>query len=157
MTAYKFQKNHAWLAAVLIVAGIITASLNRMSQNVGWTYQDLVRRPAPESVLGAETSELKAVHLVVQADGRSLIDTSQPAEVAATVEELLLFASASVGVPVETQKYDFGTLVTSIGEFTGGTDGKYWLYSVNGQDAAVGIDQYKLTGNELVQFRFASS
>lgn len=156
MSPFKPQKNHIWLAAVLVVAALITASFNRMSQDIGWTYQAVVQHPS-DQVLGAETSELKAVHLVVQADGRSLIDTSQPGEVATTVEELILFASASVGVPVETQKYDFGTLVTSIGEFKGGTDGKYWLYSVNGQDATVGIDQYKLTGNELVQFRFSSS
>ncbi len=157
MTSPKFQKNHIWLAAVLIVAGLVTASLNRMSQDIGWTYQDLVRSPANEAVLGAEAAEPDAVHLVVQVDGRSIIDTSQPAAVATTVEELILFASASVGVPVETQKYDFGTLVTRIGDYTGGTDGKYWLYSVNGQDAAVGIDQYRLTGSEQVLFRFASS
>ncbi len=53
----------------------------------------------------------------------------------------------------QTKEYSFGTLVESIDNVKGGTDGKYWLFYVNGKQATVGAGDYKLQSGDSIEWR----
>lgn len=54
---------------------------------------------------------------------------------------------------IETKDYSFGKSIESIEGIKSGTDGKYWLYYVNGSQAQVGADQYKLNENDAIEWK----
>lgn len=53
-----------------------------------------------------------------------------------------------------TKASSYGTMVTSINGLANGTNGKYWMYYVDGKQAAVGADAYVLRGGEQVTWKF---
>ena len=55
---------------------------------------------------------------------------------------------------VETKESAYGTLVDSINGVKNGTDGKYWLFYVDGQMASVGADAFVSEGGENIEWRF---
>jgi|GEM_PF-943253 len=55
---------------------------------------------------------------------------------------------------VITKEYSFGKLVEGIDGVTNGTDNKYWLYSVNNQEASVGAAEYILQPNDQMLWEF---
>jgi len=55
---------------------------------------------------------------------------------------------------IQTKKSDFGEYVDSINDIAGGTDGKYWLFYINGQMASVGADAYVTKDGDVIQWRF---
>ena len=57
-------------------------------------------------------------------------------------------------IPLEIKTESFGAYVDSLDGLKGGTDGKYWMYSVNGKEASVGADQYKLAEGDVAEWRF---
>lgn len=54
---------------------------------------------------------------------------------------------------VETQQSDFGVFVDSINGTKGGTDGKYWLYFVDGTSATISADSYITKGGEKIEWK----
>lgn len=146
---------HGWLALVLVAGAAFTASFSKMAQDVPANIQpNLVQNV---QVLGAEDVAQKSVLLMINSGNQTLLNSAVVLQANDTVLSLLTRALAEAKLPLETQKYDFGTIVNSINGIVGGTEGKYWLYSVNGQDGSVGVDQYQLEGGEIVSFRFAAS
>ncbi len=63
-------------------------------------------------------------------------------------------AAADNNIPLEIKTESFGSYVDSLDGLKGGTDGKYWMYSVNGKTAEVGADQYKLAEGDVVEWKF---
>lgn len=57
-------------------------------------------------------------------------------------------------IVLEVKTENFGSYVDSLDGLKGGTDGKYWLYSVNGKAAEVGADQYKLSEGDVAEWKF---
>lgn len=55
---------------------------------------------------------------------------------------------------VETRDYDFGKLVTAIGDRRNGDDGRYWHYYVNGKLATQAADRYLTSDGERIEWRF---
>lgn len=63
-------------------------------------------------------------------------------------------AAADNNIAIEIKTESFGSYVDSLDGLKGGTDGKYWMYSVNGKTAEVGADQYKLAEGDVVEWKF---
>jgi len=57
------------------------------------------------------------------------------------------------GVDINYEQYDFGVFIKGIGE-TEGDNSKAWLYSVNGENANVSADNYKLNAGDMVRFEY---
>lgn len=58
---------------------------------------------------------------------------------------------------VGTKTSSYGSYVESIESVTGGTDGKYWLYYINGTQAQVGADKYVPKDGDKISWRFEKS
>jgi heme/copper-type cytochrome/quinol oxidase subunit 3 len=155
MPERRFTSMHGVLTIVLVAAAAFTASFTKMANEVEVNIQPNLAQPI--QVLGAEAPLQKTVLLIINSGDQTLLNSAVEVQENDTVLSVITRAAAAAKLNLETQKFEFGTIINSIGGVTGGTDGKYWLYSVNGQDGTVGVDQYTLQGSEIVSFRFATS
>ena len=58
---------------------------------------------------------------------------------------------------LKSQSYGgLGVLVTQIGDYPNGQDGKFWQYFINGNYAPVGASSYRLKAGDLIEWQFAS-
>jgi hypothetical protein len=57
-------------------------------------------------------------------------------------------------VEITTRQSDYGTLVESIGGLRNGTDGKYWIFYVNGTMADKGADAYITNEGDVLEWKF---
>ena len=57
---------------------------------------------------------------------------------------------------VETRDYDFGKLVSAIGNRRNGDADRYWHYYVNGKPAWEAADRFITSGGEQIEWRFGS-
>ena len=57
---------------------------------------------------------------------------------------------------VVVKDYPFGKLVEAIQDTKGGTEGKYWLYFIDGKSATVSADNYHCQNKEKVEWKFDS-
>ncbi len=55
---------------------------------------------------------------------------------------------------IETKEFSIGKIVESIEGIKNGTDNKYWIYYVNGNEAKVGATEYKPAANDQIEWRF---
>jgi hypothetical protein len=55
---------------------------------------------------------------------------------------------------VVTKDSSYGPYVDSINGVSGGTDGKYWAFYVNGKLAEVGADAYVTKGGDKIEWKF---
>lgn len=55
---------------------------------------------------------------------------------------------------VVTKDSSYGTFVDSINGVRGGTDGKYWVFYVDGKMADKGADAYVAVGGEVIEWKF---
>lgn len=58
---------------------------------------------------------------------------------------------------VKTKEYSFGVLVESIDDIENGAANKYWIYSINGQEATTGASAYILQPNDQIKWEFKAS
>jgi hypothetical protein len=70
-----------------------------------------------------------------------------------TAFDILKDIAEEENIPIETQQYDFGVFVKSIGDFEN-TDKMAWIYFVNGKAGTVASDQYKLNDDDLVEWKY---
>lgn len=82
--------------------------------------------------------------------------TTTPLLAGETVLELLTRLNDSdPALTLTTEDYgEMGVLVTGMGGFVNGTDGKYWQYQVDGATPMVGADQYELEDGDAVLWEF---
>ena len=110
-----------------------------------------------------------------------LIDSSQSAEIAQTVQfiistaegelvnqesnfqpdlsvyELLKNITQQANLDLQIKEYDFGILVEAINHKTNGDQDKYWLFYINDEMPMVSVDNYQLKAGDKVEFKFEES
>lgn len=87
-------------------------------------------------------------------DGSTVKVFSVKMEKDSTALAQLQKAAVDNAIVIDIKTSDFGSYVDMLDGLEGGTDGKYWLYSVNGKEAAVGADQYKLAEGDVAEWKF---
>lgn len=55
---------------------------------------------------------------------------------------------------VEVKKYSFGTIAESIDGIKNGSNKKYWIYFVNGNESKIGADSYKIKNGDTIEWKF---
>jgi len=70
-----------------------------------------------------------------------------------TAYSMLEKASGSENFELETQQYDFGIYIKSIGGFESTTE-RSWIYFVNGESGSVASDQHVLKPGDVVEWRY---
>lgn len=55
---------------------------------------------------------------------------------------------------IEIKEYSFGKLVESIEGTKNGTNNKYWIFYINGEESKVGAGDYKLKQNDKIEWKF---
>lgn len=58
---------------------------------------------------------------------------------------------------LETKDYPFGKMINSVNGVAGGSDGKYWIYFIDGKSATVSADNYKCQDKEKVEWKLTTS
>lgn len=51
---------------------------------------------------------------------------------------------------VQTKHFSFGDVANSIDGSSGGTDGRYWIFYVNGKMSEIGAGEYKVKNGDVV-------
>lgn len=55
---------------------------------------------------------------------------------------------------VETKHFSFGDVANSIDQTAGGTDGRYWIFYVNGKMSDIGAGEYKVKSGDVITWKF---
>lgn len=108
-------------------------------------------KPQNPAVLGAQ-NQVFSITLKVTSAPNSTLTTTYQAHSGDTVLTALNRSHS-----ITTKTYSFGTSVESINGLKGDTDGKYWLYYVNNQEASVGADRYALKSGDVIEWKFETS
>jgi len=69
--------------------------------------------------------------------------------------DILKEVAEKEGIPIETQQYDFGTLITSINGFKS-DEHAFWIYEVNGKPATVGANTYILKNGDIITWKYVA-
>lgn len=96
----------------------------------------------PVTLLINDGSTEKKLEISAQ-EGESVLDLMKKAQ----EEENLNFVA---------EEHDFGVLISEVNGLKGGTEGKYWMYYVNGEMPTVGVDAYETKVGDLVELKFES-
>lgn len=131
------------IAAVIIIGAAVFSGM-------------LVLRPpavvAPATLPRTATS---SVALLADFGPRRIVSLSAVPLPDETLGEFMERVLVAEHIPLRFQTYgDLGRLVAAIGEYTNGTEGRYWQYWVNGAYATVGADAYRPRPGDTVQWRF---
>ncbi len=107
------------------------------------------------SEIWVEKSNQTSVKILINGAGWTITDNlvAYPGD---TAYSLLERSAQQNGFTVESTYYEQfdSTLINSINNAVGGTDGKYWQYYVNGQLPEIGADKCILTNGDVVSWSF---
>ena len=140
---FKIKMIHK-VPAVLLVLGLVALSFTGNAMKV------------PEkSEIWLEKSDQTSVRITIIGDGWTISD-NLVAYKEDTAFSLLERCSEKNGFSVESTYYaQFdSTLVNSINNAVGGTNGKYWQYYVNSELSNVGADKCMITNGDSLQWNF---
>lgn len=140
---FKLKTIHK-VPAVLLVLGLVALSFTGTAMKV-----------PQKSEVWFEKSDQTSVRIIIIGDGWTISD-NLVAYQGDTAFFLLERCSEKNGFSVDSTyyaQYD-STLINSINNAVGGTDGKYWQYYVNGQLPNVGADKCILTNGDLLKWSF---
>jgi hypothetical protein len=140
---FKLTAKHK-IPAVLLVLGLVALSFTGTAMKI-----------PQKSEVWLEKSDQTSVHITINGDGW-IIQDNLIAYTGDTAFSLLERCSEKNGFPVSTTyyaQYD-STLINSINNAAGGTDGKYWQYYVNGQLPSTGADKCIVTNGESLRWSF---
>jgi hypothetical protein len=140
---FKLKTIHK-LPAVLLVLGLITLSFTGTALKV-----------PNKSEVWIEKSDLTSVRIVITADDWKITD-NLVAYHGDSAFSLLERCSEKNGFSVDSTYYaQFdSTLINSINNAVGGTNGKYWQYYVNGELPSIGADKYILSNGDVLTWSF---
>lgn len=126
------------IAIVIIALGIGSYALNRANS-------------AP--ALATATTAVSAV----EAQQATIRVSGQNYPVTITADMTVLAAlKATKGLTIETKTFTgIGDYVSAINGVSEG-DGKYWLYSINGQEATEGVGAAKIKAGDTIEFNLKS-
>ena len=94
--------------------------------------------------------ETGIVTIFIDFDDGRLEEFSQEISGESTAYDVL----KATGLEIATKDFIFGILVASIDDTRGGTDGKYWIYYVNGIPAKVSADNQVVNPGDEIIWRF---
>jgi hypothetical protein len=140
---FKIKMIHK-VPAVLLVLGLVALSFTGTAMKV------------PEkSEIWLEKSDQTSVRITIVGDGWTISD-NLVAYKEDTAFSLLKRCSEKNGFSVESTYYaQFdSTLVNTINNAAGGTNGKYWQYYVNGELSNVGADKCMITNGDSLRWSF---
>jgi len=102
-----------------------------------------------------EKSDQTSVRIIINGDGWTLTD-NLVAYQGDTAFTLLERSAQQNGFSVDSTYYASfdATLVDSINNAVGGTDGKYWQYYVNGELPDIGADKYILINGDVLTWSY---
>ncbi len=144
----KAKTNYAALGIIAVVAAGVLFFGNAYNKGVTNDAQ----KAGAGVVAGVESVQQEATLTINNGKTtRSMVMTLNPG---VSALDLVIRAGMRENFTVETKKYDFGTIVESIDGVRGGDQKKYWLYYVNGKQATVGADAYKVQSGDTIDFRF---
>jgi hypothetical protein len=140
---FKLKTIHK-IPAVLLVLGLVALSFTGTAMKV-----------PQKSEVWLEKSDQTSVRIIIVGDGWTIKD-NVIAYQGDTAYSILEQCSQKNGFSVDSTYYaQFdSTLINSINNAVGGTDGKYWQYYVNGQLPNIGADKCKLTNGDLLKWSF---
>lgn len=108
-----------------------------------------------ESATESETASSTTETVSLTIEGLYQATTTAFVEGQTVLELLSYHATTDPSLALATQDYgEMGVLITAIGGFSNGTDGKYWQYMVNGSSPMIGADQYELSAQDQVVWQF---
>lgn len=71
-----------------------------------------------------------------------------------TAEESLLdVVEANNQINVELEQFDFGAFISSVNGYSPDVSSEFWKLMINGEDAQVGISDYKLEHDDLLEIQ----
>jgi hypothetical protein len=140
---FKLKMIHK-VPAVFLVLGLIALSFTGTALKV-----------PDKSEIWVEKSDLTSVRIVIIGDDWTITD-NLVAYHDDTAFSLLERCSEKNGFSVDATYYaQFdSTLINSINNAVGGTDGKYWQYYVNSELPSVGADKYILSNGDVLTWSF---
>jgi hypothetical protein len=132
------------LPAVLLVLSLITLSFIGTASQV-----------PDKSEIWVEQSDLTSVRVEIIGDQWTLVD-HLVAYQGDTAYSLLIRCSEKNSFSVEATYYEQfdSTLINTINNAVGGTDGKYWQYYVNGELPTIGADKYIISNGDVLTWSF---
>lgn len=134
------------IGSIILAIGILFA---------GWYF---FVRTTPRYIDTTPTVQDENINGIVQVNQQIIANDPRSAiivDVTIRSGETVLDALKAIeGLAVETEEYSYGILVESIDGVKNGTDNKYWLYTINGEEATVGADQYQPENNDLIIWEF---
>jgi len=156
------QKIILGIIGVIIIAVIGILAFLPVGRNGGQNKSSIVNNNQNISInqntnSGAVNNQEATIQTSLQIDrqdGSTVKVFSVKMEKDSTALGQLQKAAGDNNIPLEIKTESFGSYVDSLDGLKGGTDGKYWMYSVNGKEASVGADQYKLTEGDVAEWRF---
>ncbi|MDP3964529.1 MAG: DUF4430 domain-containing protein [bacterium] len=145
------MKRNSVILFIAVVFGALATILITSYSSATKQYIASLQNRTQSSVAGAVT--LRDTVSVRVTGGEELSYTFRPEESLTALDALRLAATDS-GVVLETKEYDFGVLVEKIGSLANGTADGYWIFYVNGEQAAVGVGQYTVRSGDRIEFVF---
>ena len=105
----------------------------------------------------AEEEIKQEVTLIINSGEESIKTFKSEFNQGITAFDLLKNKAEELDLILETQSYDIGVLIETIGDKKNGDDGKYWLYYINSEMPMVAADKKELSPGDKVEFRFEKS
>lgn len=103
------------------------------------------------------TEEIVLKHGTLLVDG-VLEDVPYVAMADASALAILRAITDGRKISITTKEYEgLGALVTAIGQYENGTDGKYWQYTINGAAPSIGADTYIPQEGDVIAWTFSAS
>lgn len=132
------------IPAVLLVLSLVALSFTGTALKV-----------PQKSEVWVEKSDQTSVRIIIRGDSWTLID-NLVAYQGDTAFSLLERSGQQNGFSVDSTYYTAfdSTLINSINNVVGGTDGKYWQYYVNGNLPTIGADKYIIANGDLLTWSF---
>ena len=146
----KFNQRKTIILIGLVVAGVIIGSWILFTNQIS---QFLPRQEKEE--LQGEISQ--SVTLIIDYGEGPVKSLEAEFREGMTVFDLLKNKTEEVNVVLKTKTYDMGIFVEAIENKENGSEGKYWLYYVNGEMPMVSTDKYLLKAGDKVEFKFEKS
>jgi hypothetical protein len=126
-----------------VIAGLYDVSIKRTMTHAPGT-PDIYANPSPTVIVP------QVVALFIRDDEHISTYSGIPAT---TVFEALTRVAHDHNLTLISKKYDFGTLVTQIGDKTN-TSSRAWVYKVNGIDGLVSADKQTVKPGDVIEWEY---
>lgn len=143
------------IIGIIIITVIGVWGFNQNKASIANNNQNIsINQNTNSDAVNNQEATIQTSLQIDRQDGSTVKVFSVKMEKDSTALAQLQKAAADNNIAIEVKTESFGSYVDSLDGLKGGTDGKYWMYSVNGKTAEVGADQYKLAEGDVAEWRF---